>query len=234
MSSSEHAEILLQLATPPRAPGIAKRRLSDEDTISSQESQETCEANATTTLPDAQSTPMKKFRICAYKVEKEDMVRLCYMSEQREVLEVPLWKGDTGTTFENRRDQLLKQMFDDNRGNVFCSWRDTLVSILVKDARWTLYKESLQQKRYLYKTIQLVVTRFTCTQWREGKFCRNCSNKNWRTGCQQPSHLLHVLPLPVHRNNTASCEAVLMEFSPRALSEDATDWKKRVPQTNVR
>ena len=51
-----------------------------------------------------------------------------------------------------------------NRGDAYCSWRSTMISLLVQDTRWTKFRQSNQQERYNYKAIQLVVTRYTCTQ----------------------------------------------------------------------
>ena len=193
MSSEAAATSLILLSTPPRSTVVAmplkKRFKADDDGLS----QETCvledkegeddkACNVEDGNADVFSTPVKQFRLCGVKREKEGLLRISYKSNDEEYIDVPMHIKDTKTSFVARRDQLLKQMFDDNRSEVYCAWRDTLLSMLVKDARWTLYRESLQQKRYLFKTIQLVVSRFTCTQWRDRDLCRNCSNRNWRTG----------------------------------------------------
>ena len=168
------------------------------------------------------------------KREKEGVLRITYVSDDQDRIAVPMLVKDTKMSFLARRDQLLKQMFDDNRSEVYCSWRDSLLSMLVKDTRLILYRDSLQQKRYVFETIQLVVSRFTCVQWREGDLCRNCSNRNWRTGCQRPTYLLHLMPLPPYRNNLAACDASLAKLSPCVLEKDSSDWKKRMPQASVR
>ena len=245
MTSSEvAASSLMLLSTPPRSSAVAmplKKRIKIDDEASSQD---TCvdalEDDANKALiakeedtDEVFSTPVKHFRLCGVKRENEALLRVSYKSDN-ETIEVPMHVQDTKTTFLARRDRLLKQMFDENRSEVYCSWRDALLSMLVKDARWTLYRESLQQKRYLFKTIQLVVGRFTCTQWRDGDLCRNCSNRNWRAGCQKPTYLLHLMPLPAYRNNVAACEAALAELSPCVVEKDSSDWKKRMPQASVR
>ena len=249
--TSEAVASLMLLSTPPRHSAVAmplkKRHKIDQATKVEEDSlsQETCvpepdtedENNRVFNVKDDADetfhTPVKQFKLCGVKREHEGLLRVFYESDH-ERIEVPMHVQDTKTSFLARRDQLLKQMFDDNRSEVYCSWRDTLLSMLVKDARWTLYRESLQQKRYLFKTIQLVVSRFTCTQWRDGDLCRNCSNRNWRTGCQRPTYLLHSMPLPAHRNNVAACEAALAELSPCVVEKDSSDWKKRMPQASVR
>lgn len=180
------------------------------------------------------STPVKQFKLCGVKRDSDSVLRICYKSDHEEHIEVPMHFQDTKLSFMARRDHMLKQLFDGNRSEVYCSWRGTLVLMLVKDVRWTLYKESLQQKRYLFETIQLVVSRFTCTQWRDGDRCRNCSNRNWRTGCQTPTYLIHLMPLPAYRNNPTVCDASLAKLSPCELEKDVSDWKKRMPQASVR
>ena len=191
--------------------------------------------NVTTPVTTSVITPVKQFRKCGIKCDSQDLgVRICYQSDHGEQIEIPMYPGDSTMSFMARRDQMLKQMFDGNRNEVFCSWRDVLLSLLVKDARWTLYRESLQQKRYLFETIQLVVSRWTCTQWRDGDRCRNCSNPNWRTGCQTPTYLLYLMPLPAYRNKLSACDASLAKLSPYAVERDTSDWKKRMPHASVR
>ena len=110
-----------------------------------------------------------------------------------------------------------------------------MISLIVQDARWTKFKSSLQQERYNHKAIQLVITRFTCTQWRETTDrCRNCINRNWRTACSKPTFLMHVMPLPAYRHQVKLCEDCLSEFVPTTLERDAAAWIQRMPQINVR
>ena len=93
----------------------------------------------------------------------------------------------------------------------------------------------MQQRRYNHKAIQLVITRYTCTQWREtAQPCRNCSNRNWRTACLKPTFLMHVMPLPVYRHQPGLCEECLADFNPACVEHNTTAWTQRMPQINVR
>ena len=64
-------------------------------------------------------TPVKQFKLCGVKREHEGLLRVFYESDH-ERIEVPMHVQDTKTSFLARRDQLLKQMFDDNRSEVYC------------------------------------------------------------------------------------------------------------------
>ena len=88
---------------------------------------------------------------------REDLVTLSYRSDDTEI-HVPFFKGDTLSTLCHRRDEAARRLFDANRGKVYCSWRSTMMSLIVHDSRWIQFRESLQQKRYHHKSIQLVIT----------------------------------------------------------------------------
>ena len=103
--------------------------------------------DADTNTNETFSTPVTQFRLCGVKRENESVLRITYVSRDQERIAVPMLVKDTKMSFLARRDQMLKQMFDDNRSEVYCSWRDALLSVLVKDTRLILYRDSLQQKK---------------------------------------------------------------------------------------
>eukprot|EP00966_Prymnesium_polylepis_P241636 5587914-Prymnesium_polylepis.3 len=106
-----------------------------------------------------------------------------------------------------------------------------MLSILISDKRWRLIRDSPQQKRYVYDAIQLVVTRYTCIQWRSDVPCRNCSNPHWRAACQNIKHIYHVLPPLNARNCCQMCESFLNDLHPLASKvKDATQHQTRLPQ----
>ena len=147
---------------------------------------------------------------------------------------IPFARGEAPEVFFNRREKAARLLFDESRGEVFCTWRHAVVNMSVKDVRWIMFKDTFYQKRYKYGNIQLVVSRFTCGQWKEGNACRNCLNRAWRTGCITPTHLFFVLPLPVDGINIASCEDTLDDFEAVAVERDCKQWLTRVPQLNAR
>ena len=106
--------------------------------------------------------------------------------------------------------------------------------MVVKDDRWMLFKESIYQKRYKYKDIQLVMLRFTCGQWKDGKACRTCENRKWNRSCVTPTYLSYLLPLK-KTTSSSLCDKTLSEFEP--VVEDDVDldmWSIRMPQVNAR
>ena len=186
-----------------------------------------------------QTTPVREFKLAGMKREREDLYTIFYASGADKI-GVPFTKGiDSAATLFMRRDAAVRHLFsinrDVNRGNAYCSWRSTMISLVVQDSKWTQFRESMQQRRYNHKAIQLVITRYTCTQWREtAQPCRNCSNRNWRTACLKPTFLMHVMPLPVYRHQTELCEECLADFHPACLEQNTTAWTQRMPQINVR
>ena len=142
---------------------------------------------------------------------------------------------------------------DPERTDALCFWNSALVNIPVRDTRWQRFRESIQQQRFHFKALQLVVTRYTCTQWRSSKMlkfddsgvgddnrdngfsCRNCVNRHYRAGCMCPIHLYHILPMPTYRGNVEILEACLKEIgSTSALSTCNKKWLARIPQVQYR
>ena len=179
-------------------------------------------------------TPVRCFKLAGVKREREDLVKVIYRSDQGDDFTVPFLRGESPATFYDRRDEAARDLLDANRGVAYCSWRKQLVSLLVTDARWVLFRESLQQKRYHYKCVQLVITRYTCTQWRDENPCRNCQNRNWRTGCLKPNYIFHIMPLPTSRNDEESCEECLSDLEASTVERDTSSWTTRMPQINIR
>ena len=171
-------------------------------------------------------TPMRCFKLAQVKRTREDLVTLVY-STGRESMEIPFARGEDASVFFQRRAKAARLLFDATRKDVYCTWRKELVSIMIQSPAWVLFKESLQQKRYACGSIQLVITRFTCCQWKEvADPCRNCCNRSWRVGCQKPTYLYHLLPM---QRNAAQMEADLSMFEPLSVQRDASAWMKRVP-----
>ena len=147
---------------------------------------------------------------------------------------VPFVRGESPNCLFTRRDEAARSLYHSNRDNVYCTWRKAVVNLHVKDTRWEVFRESLVQKRSKFKSIQLVTTRFTCTQWRGNESCRNCSNRQWRTACLCPVFLHHIMPLAMYRNREDQCEQCLSELDVTSTDFDGTQWANRVPQLNVR
>lgn len=181
-----------------------------------------------------QTTPVREFKLAGMKRERDDMYTIFYESGTDRI-GVPYVKGDSADTLFMRRNAAARQLFNMHRGLAYCSWRSSIISLVVKGEPWTLFRESVQQKRYRYKTIQLVITRYTCIQWRDTtNLCRNCNNRNWRTACLTPTFIMHVLPLPVYRHQLQLCDESLDDLEPSLCDCDTTSWVQRMPQMNVR
>lgn len=215
----------------------SRRSSSEESSVSSTDKkaeEDTCLDSNITPPASATTTPVRQFKLAGAKRVRDDLVTLSYTSEGNEI-QVPFFKGETLSTLFLRRDEAARRLFDANRNEIYCSWRSTMISLIVHDSRWVQFRESLQQKRYHHKAIQLVITRYTCTQWRNVKDpCRNCCNRNWRTGCMRPTFIMHVLPLPVYRNRVDLCEEALADLEPLDSTTDETAWTSRMPQMHFR
>lgn len=180
-----------------------------------------------------QTTPVREFKLAGMKRERDDVYTIYYESGEDKI-GVPFVKGDSADTLFMRRHAAARQLFNMNRGEAFCSWRSKMISLIVQHSRWTQFRDSLQQKRYHYKAIQLIITRYTCTQWRDNNRCRSCSNRQWRTACTKPIFIMHIMPLPAFRHQIDLCEKCLMEFEPSFTESDTSAWTQRMPQIHVR
>lgn len=177
-------------------------------------------------------------RLSGVKRKSEDSLVVVYQAndDAKCVLTVPFVRGESESTLIQRRDERARVLFCPKRGKAFCTWRHSMVSILVNDARWVMFRDSLQQKRYQYGSIQMITTRYTCTQWRECQDpCRNCQNRHFRTACLKPTYLFHIMPLPAARGNVDACETCVADMGMIVLEdEDVDQWKSRTPQISVR
>ena len=196
-----------------------------------------------------QTTPVREFRLAGLKRGRDDSFTIIYASGPDRI-GVPYAKGDSADTLFMRRNAAARRLFNMNRDQVFCSWRSSVVSLISQGYPWILFRDSPAQKRYRYNnTIQLVITRYTCSQWRAaaalggdsdatgsrrptGTLCRSCSNKNWRAACANPIFIKHVMPLPGCPYE--ACEECLQAFAPTPVQCDTTLWTRRLPQIIVR
>lgn len=209
----ECASSLLQLGTPerPRTPPA-------------------CTSKSMTSSP-----PEKTFTLAGIKRHRSDpdLMTFFYDSEEGPI-SVPFMRGESPNCLFARRNEAARNLYAANRGDVYCTWRKSVVNMPIKDACWEVFRESSAQTRFKFKNIQLIMTRFTCTQWRDGDNCRNCSNRKWRTACLCPKFLYHVMPLPVFRDCHHLCEQCLTELDVTATMIDGTKWAHRIPQLHMR
>jgi hypothetical protein len=177
------------------------------------------------------ASPVRCFKLSHVKRTREDLVTLVY-STGHESMEIPFARGEESTVFYERREKAARLLFDVNRNDVYCTWRKDLVNVIVNSQKWVLFKDSLQQKRYMFGSIQLVVTRHTCFQWKDHEqMCRHCQKRTWRVGCLKPLYLYHVMPL---RHDTGLAEKDLSTLEPFSVQQDSTAWSKRVPSRTSR
>ena len=186
------------------------------------------------TVVCANTSPIREFKLAGMKRERGDTYTIFYCSGYKQI-GVPYTKGDGADKLIERQNEAARRLFEASRGDAYCSWRSTMISLAVQDARWTKFRSSRQQQRYYFKSIQLVITRYTCTQWRgTNDPCRNCENRKWRTACLKPSVLMHIMPLPDYRQETELCEQCLLELEPADIAAHKSDWTQRMPQLNAR
>ena len=204
------AETLVAMATPTRT--VAR-------SISS--------SNETTPV----ASPLRCFRVTNIKRKRDDLITIVYTTGD-ESREIPFARGESKEVFFQRREKAARLLFDQNRADVYCTWRQTIVSLCIKHPSWILFKDSLQQKRYSCGSMQLVVTRYTCSQWKDHSTpCRNCQNRGWRVGCLTPTYLYFLLPF--HSADSAELDLVTF-FDPLTVERDATPWLKRTPTASSR
>lgn len=176
MADAAVALALLQMATPQRTVARVQRNSHDSDVSSKTPS----------------TSPERCFKVTHVKRTRDDLVTVVY-STGDESMEIPFARGESPSVFYHRREKAARILFDANRKDVYCTWRKALVSIVVQSSSWLLFKDSPQQKRYAYGSIQLVVTRYTCCQWKDhDSLCRTCQNRAWRLGCQTPTYCTFI------------------------------------------
>ena len=82
----------------------------------------------------ANATPVREFKLAGAKRVRDDLVTLCYTSGTDQMIQVPYFKGETLAALFTRRDEAARRLFDANRGEVYCSWRSTMINLVVHDA----------------------------------------------------------------------------------------------------
>lgn len=180
------------------------------------------------------TTPTRRFTMVERKRERDDLVTIVYTTGDQ-TMAIPFARGEKPEVFFARRNKAARLLFDESRHDVYCSWRLAVVNMSVKDPRWIMYKDTLHQKRYKCGAIQLVITRFTCCQWKEGNLCRNCQNRGWRTACLSPHHMYFVLPnVSLSAVDFQLCDGTLSDFEAIAVERDIRPWTSRMPQLNTR
>ena len=169
------------------------------------------------------------------KRPRENLVLVLYDAGETE-LAIPFIRGEDPQLFFQRREKITRETLEaDIRNDVYCTWRKEMLSVVINDKRWQLIRDSPQQKRYVYGAIQLVVTRYTCIQWRSEVPCRNCSNPHWRAACQKIKHIYHILPTLNTRNLCQLCDKSLDDMCPLpAKVKDTTHHQARLPQVSIR
>ena len=222
MGDEAVALALVQLATPQRAIARAQRNSHDSDVS----------PNVTLT---PHGSPIRHFKLSHVKRPREELLMFTY-STGEESMEIPFTRDEEASAFYDRREKAARILFDTNRKDVYCTWRKTLLNIVIESPHWKLFKKSVHQKRYCHGSIQLVEVRYTCSQWKDHDIsCRNCQNRTWRVGCVTPMLLYFVLPM----QNTASVMNDLLEndlcaFEPIDVQRDTSAWETRVPPTVCR
>jgi hypothetical protein len=162
-----------------------------------------------------------------------DMISVIYTSG-RATMAVPLMKDDTDDVFYARRRIVADMMFDHTRSDVYCVWRKSLVNMRVSDARWVKFRDTFREQRFMYKNIQLVILRFTCTKGCESS-CNNCATPTRRMSCLTPTLYYFVMPLPnCEQFDEKVAETQLDDFEPIDVKKTTEDWLLRVPSVHVR
>lgn len=212
----------------------ARRTISNDSKSTSGVQEDDGPTNEVTPQGSTYVTPVRKFKYAGLKRERDDTYTLFYKSGGDQI-SVPFSKGDSVTTLFTRRDEEARRLVDPARGTVFCSWKAAVMSLVVHDPRWVPFRASTQQKRYHYKSIQLIVNRYTCTQWRsKDDPCRSCIHRKWRMKCSKPTVMMYVMPLPSNKHDSNACDQSLTEFDPKILQDDESPWKQRLPQIHIR
>jgi hypothetical protein len=180
------------------------------------------------------NTPEKKFKAAGYTRVRPGLINVLFQSSEGDTMVVPLAKGDTSDVFDARRQKTADLLFDSKRKVAYCQFIDQVINMNIEDPRWVLFRESTLQRRYHYlNVIQLIVTRTTCSHGSTGA-CRNCKNPHFRSGCLSPSHIYHVLPLPLWKNSVEVCKKMLECFEPVHVDADISYWTSKMPQMQVR
>ena len=220
--ATDAANSLLRLSFSPEHTPPPTRRASKEQMV---------------TPPEkiASPSPQRHFKMTGVKRTRDpDLITVLY-SSGTETMAVPFAKGETKEILHARRLRAAALLFDSTRSEVYCTWRKELVSMKTDDARWTKFRDTFKEQRFLYNTLQLVLVKVTCAKSSTGSRCLNCATPSRRMSCLAPQFYRYVMPMPnFHRLSEDACEACLEDFDPLRVSKDANEWIVRTPSLYVR
>lgn len=154
-----------------------------------------------------------------------------------DVVEIPLAEDNTLRSLQQQKQTVSRILSDADAGEAYCTWRQQVVRLRLTDHRWVVCRKTHHQKRLAYAKVQLVVTRYTCTQWADPLQvapCRHCTNRHWRAVCMSPQFLIHIMPLPSHRRDVSGCEEALVDMDGVNVIRDPTMWTTRMPGISAR
>eukprot|EP00966_Prymnesium_polylepis_P335899 7391232-Prymnesium_polylepis.2 len=155
-------------------------------------------------------------------------------SSGKGTMAVPLFKDDSDDIFHARRRIAADLLFDNTRADVFCSWRKALINMRTVDDRWVQVRDTFREQRFMYKNLQLVVLRFTCSKGQKAA-CSNCATPSRRLSCLSPSVYSFILPLPGSDGFThKTADAVVDDFDPINVKKSTDEWEMRIPALHVR
>tara|TARA_B110001450_G_scaffold11688_1_gene11347 strand:+ start:707 stop:1387 length:681 start_codon:yes stop_codon:yes gene_type:complete len=162
-----------------------------------------------------------------------NMLSVIYSNGKR-TMAVPLFKDDSDDIFHARRRIAADMLFDKTRADVFCSWRKTLINMRTVDDRWVKFRDTFREQRFMYKNLQLVVLRFTCSKGHQTA-CSNCATPSRRLSCLTPSVYSFLLPLPGSDGFThKTADTVVDDFDPISVKQPTDEWEMHIPALHVR
>lgn len=206
--AADAAKTLLNLSTPPRCASVAKV-----------------------------STPLvKALTIASLKRTSTEQHDITYETPDGKTCQIPFFVNEDDDSFICRRAKAARALYDPARADVYCTWNGKVVNIPVDEVRYSQFHDSPHQKRYmLMNVLQLVHCRYTCTKWGDEKdYCRSCKNRGFRTCCQKPHYLYHMMPLPAYKSCPVMCDNALSEMEPIVVPTDTQPWCNHVPHIYIR
>ena len=150
--------------------------------------------------------------------------------------------GETMKSFYVRRDTTAALYAQrDSRITALCTWKSALVSLIVKDPKWVVVKNTPNEVcAECDGLIRLIKTRFGCGQSKSATGqkqvrCLGCESRSAHEGsCLRPTFLYHLIPIKtMSRGHVASyddCNAAMANFQPIWLPEDPSFWMLNRPR----
>lgn len=220
LQSTHAAASLLALAnSPDRQPTYASPPVSRRNSK---------EAPAT---PDERKT---EFVMTGVKRTRDPNMLSVIYSSGKGTMAVPLFKDDSDYIFHARRRIAADMLFDDTRADVYCTWHKSLINMRTVDERWVKVRDTFREQRFIYKNLQLVVLRFTCSKGHKTA-CDNCASPSKRLSCMTPSVYSFLLPLPgTDGFEHKTADAVIDDFDPISVKKPTDEWEMRIPAVHVR